>query len=265
MKLHTISNIWVDTFQGELHKFLLKYFLQRRLELECPQQSQFTRVNSLPHAMTRLDVAGRQLTKHLAGLLASSGVSSVALAGASCETSGAGNLSSETVKDIKEKLCYVALDYEHELQKCKENDDISKSYELPDGRVIDVKEPRFQCPEALFKPSLVGFSCYGLHQNLHSSIMKCDVDLKSTSVLYENIVLCGGSSQFSGLGTRLEKELRALTPGSSAREINISPGRKYGVFVGGAILASLSTFQQMWVSKLEFEEHGPSVVHKKCF
>ena len=243
---------------------------------------------SLPHAMTRLDVAGRQLTKHLSGLLASSRVSSVALSrascgtpGASCGTSGARKLSSETVKDIKEKLCYVAVDYEDELQNCEENNDISKSYELPDGQVVDVKEPRFQCPEALFKPSLIGFSCYGLHQNLHSSIMKCDVDLKSASVLYENIVLCGGSSQFLGLGARLEKELRALTPSlsarkikkelraltpsSSAREIKISPGGEYGVFVGGAILASLSTFQQMWVSKLEFEEHGPSVVHKKCF
>ena len=222
--------------------------------------------------MTRLDVAGRQLTKHLAGLLASSGASSVAPSGASCGTSGAScgtyvarNLSSETVKDIKEKLCYVALDYEDELQKYGENKDISRSYELPDGQVIDVKEARFQCPEALLKPSLVGFSCYGLHQNLHSSIMRCDVDLKSTSVLYENIVLCGGSSQFPGLCARLEKELRALTPGSSAREIKICPGEKYAVFVGGAILASLSTFQQMWVSKLEFEEHGPSIVHKKCF
>merc|ERR1711962_1768975 len=43
------------------------------------------------------------------------------------------------------------------------------------------------------------------------------------------------------------------------------PERKYSVWIGGSILASLSTFQQMWISKQEYDECGPSIVHRKCF
>jgi actin-related protein len=96
--------------------------------------------------------------------------------------------------------------------------------------------------------------------------MRCDPDLHSISVLYENIVLCGGSSLFPGLRERLEGELCALAP--SARKVDIGPvedKRRYAVWVGGSVLSSLSTFQDMWVTKQDYEEHGTSVIHRKCF
>lgn len=43
------------------------------------------------------------------------------------------------------------------------------------------------------------------------------------------------------------------------------PERKYSSWIGGSILASLSTFQQMWISKQDYDESGPSIVHRKCF
>ena len=48
-------------------------------------------------------------------------------------------------------------------------------------------------------------------------------------------------------------------------QIIAPPERKYSVWIGGSILASLSTFQQMWISKQEYDESGPSIVHRKCF
>jgi len=43
------------------------------------------------------------------------------------------------------------------------------------------------------------------------------------------------------------------------------PERKYSVWIGGSILSSLSTFATMWITKQEYDESGPSIVHSKCF
>jgi hypothetical protein len=61
------------------------------------------------------------------------------------------------------------------------------------------------------------------------------------------------------------KEVTALAPSTMKIKIIAPPERKYSVWIGGSILASLSTFQQMWISKQEYDESGPSIVHRKCF
>ena len=61
------------------------------------------------------------------------------------------------------------------------------------------------------------------------------------------------------------EELVALAPSTMKIKIIAPPERKYSVWIGGSILASLSTFQQMWISKEEYDESGPSIVHRKCF
>ena len=132
-----------------------------------------------------------------------------------------------------------------------------------DGNVIVIGNERFRCPEVLFQPSLIGKEASGIHDCTFQTIMKCDIDIRKD--LYANIVMSGGTTMFPGIAERMTKELTALAPSTMKIKVVAPPERKYSVWIGGSILASLSTFQQMWISKAEYDESGPSIVHRKCF
>ena len=83
----------------------------------------------------------------------------------------------------------------------------SRRYTLPDGRVIKVGAERFEAPEALFNPSLIGVESAGLGEMLFNVINSCDMDVRPD--LYKHIVLSGGSTMYPGLPSRLEKEAEA--------------------------------------------------------
>ena len=102
----------------------------------------------------------------------------------------------------------------------------------------------------------------GIHDAAFHSIMKCDIDIRKD--LYANNVLSGGSTMYPGIADRLHKELKRIMPSSITPKIIAPPERKYSVWIGGSILASLATFQQMWISKEEYDEAGPQIVHRKC-
>ncbi|KKY27334.1 putative actin [Phaeomoniella chlamydospora] len=207
---------------------------------------------AMPSSIRRIDVAGRDVTEHLQMLLRK--------AGHVFHTSA----EKETVRIMKEKLSYIALDPRKEEKDWApgmgRGEDKTAEYTLPDGHKVKLGPERFRAPEILFDPEIIGLEYSGIHQMVNDSINRTDLDLRKN--LFSNIVLSGGSTLTKGFGERLLYEIQRLAPKEMKIKIFAPPERKYSTWIGGSILAGLSTFRKMWVSIDDWHEN-PDIIHTK--
>ena len=126
-----------------------------------------------------------------------------------------------------------------------------------------LNEERIKCPELLFCPSLMDLETEGIHKFTHDCIIKCDYDIRKD--LFKNIVMAGGSTMFFGLKERMRKEIQALAPSPMQPDVEAPADRKYSCWLGGAILSLIEKFDNMWITRKDYEEGGKQVVHRKCF
>lgn len=206
------------------------------------------------HLTRRLDVAGRHITRYLTKLLLLRGYAFNRTA------------DFQTVQEMKEKLCYVALEPERERKLALETTVLTEKYTLPDGRVVKIGRERFEAPEALFNPSLVDVEGPGMADLVFDVVMSADIDLRSE--LFKNVVLSGGSTMYPGLPSRLEHDLKNrylkdVLKGEKERlskfKLNIEdpPRRKHMVFLGASTLGDIMAARDdFWISKKQYQEEG---------
>ena len=206
---------------------------------------------SIKHAVTRMDIAGRTLTDFMFKYVAEDNVKLVSSA------------ERDIAKDIKERLCYCPLDFEAEMKAFETSPEKKKEYTMPDGQVVKVGSVMIRTPEVLFQPKLLGIDTKGVHEQIVDCIKKTDVDLRRD--LYENLSLSGGTTMIDGLSERLTKEVSGLVSPNVKVKILSPAERKYSIWIGGSVLSTLATFQSSWITTAEFEEAGPSIVHRKCY
>jgi len=212
-------------------------------------------------AILRTNIAGRDITRQLKRMLFDQGY----------------NFSThrelQFVREIKEKTCYVALDFDAEMRLAEGKipeldgrtpDDLKMTHELPDGQEIEIREERFRATEVLFQPLKIEEESPGIQEVTWNSIKACGVDTRKQ--LLANVILSGGNTMFKGLGPRLQSELQLLAPpGAQVIKVLEDPKRYESVWVGASVLANLESFADEWLTKDEYDDQGVTAVHEKCF
>lgn len=213
----------------------------------------------LSHLSRRIDIAGRDVTNRLIHLLSHRGYSLNK------------NADMEHARQIKDKFAYVAMNLDTEKKLSRETTALIENILLQDGRIIKIGSERYEAPEILFKPHLIGSESDGLHEIIFDTIQKSAIDIRPK--LYKNIVLSGGTTMLPGFSTRLNQELRDLylehiLKGEKDRmltacniKVEDSPRRNVLVWIGGSVLADLmKDNDSFWISKKDWEEDGA-----RCF
>ena len=161
--------------------------------------------------------------------------------------------------------CMIAEDAE-DLERMSNDENLARSYTLPDGSTFTIEEERFLAPEILFRPEMFisdDSMVEGIDQACYDCIMGCDIDVRRR--LFENICCVGGNTLYPGFGKRVERGVKGFIQGENV-EVNVMEpeDRDYSSWIGGSILASISSFQQMAISKMEYDEIGSAVINAKC-
>lgn len=214
----------------------------------------------LPHLVTRMDIAGRDITEHMVKLLTLRGYSFH-------KTSDF-----DVVREIKEKMCFISADVKMDRRISNETTTYVEPFTLDNGQVIKVSGERFEAPEILFQPYLLGHETPGLSELVYQTIMKADINLRKD--FFQHIVVSGGTTMFPGLSTRIENDIRGLVlknilKGNEKKlkeykiKVEDPPNRRYLVYLGATVLANLSKEKSnQWISKAEFKQVGADTAAK---
>ena len=196
----------------------------------------------IDHAVRILEIGGRTLTKYMEKILGERGFSADS------------SIRKELVRALKEKACFVSLDYKEDLKRAEQYE---KEYSLPDGSTISLSKERFAVPELFFNPTLE-LEENSLIEGIMDVIDMCDVDIRAD--LLNNIFLSGGSSMFPNFKSRmyqeLEFELARRKKKNQVIKIIAPRERVFSVWVGGSILASIPEFQSNWVTRAKYFKDG---------
>ena len=206
----------------------------------------------------RLNVAGRHVTEYLIKLLL--------LRGYAFNSSA----DFETVREIKEQLCYVSYDLMKNRKLAQETTVVDKEYRLPDSTVITVGRERFEAPECLFNPMLIDVESSGISDMIYEAIVECPMDVQKA--LVSKVILTGGTTMFPGLSSRVEKDLKEIYVREKFKgdksglqrvriQVHDPPRRKHGVFIGASFLANIAP-DERWISKKDYQEKGSKLFIK---
>lgn len=209
---------------------------------------------AIPHAIFKMEIAGQDITDKVRQQMEQEfGIEQ------------AHNL--QVMQALKEKVCTVAGSYFAAMKGPDASDEEAKSFELPDGKIIQVsKAIRTGSPEILFgdgdpnNPSV--------QKICNEAITTCDLDFRQD--LVRSLVVAGGTSMLPGLASRLKSELASTLPSELARQVEVcvDSQRRHAAWIGGSMFASLSTFDQVAITKQEYEEGKAdvrSLVARKTF
>ncbi|XP_048751822.2 actin, clone 302-like isoform X2 [Ostrea edulis] len=200
---------------------------------------------AFPDTIKSMEIAGKDVTMSLQKLLYEKGYSFTTYS------------EIEAVREIKERYCSIRPD------KMASQSEEEVIYTLPDGQQITIGDERFEAPEVLFRSSLLGYDTGelgGIQDLVHASLQACDSYCRRD--LYFNVLLSGGTTLLPGFKERLLQELSSKAP--CRVKVWADPARKFMVWIGGSIYASLSFCENKWITRSEYSEHGPNIIHRKC-
>eukprot|EP00668_Euglena_longa_P038610 GGOE01049648.1.p1 GENE.GGOE01049648.1~~GGOE01049648.1.p1 ORF type:complete len:381 (+),score=108.22 GGOE01049648.1:63-1145(+) len=198
------------------------------------------------HAVLRMPVAGRALSLLLSRCLVQRYPKPV---------------SPPVVQSLKEA---VALVSPQPLSPAdRPNPELVKECMLPDGAKVTFQAPeRLALGEALFEPRLLGIDDLGVPRLALCAAQQTDHDLRRA--VAAQVAVAGGCSMISGFSARLHTELELLWPEYGKFSFLIPRDRHLSAWNGGVILSSVSTAQQLWISRQDYDEVGPTMVHRRC-
>jgi len=211
---------------------------------------------AIPHAIFKMKVAGHDITTRVQAMMAD-------------ELGETSHTSYRVMQALKEKVCAAAAS--SPIPTGPDNsDEEARSFELPDGKIIQVSQKvRLGAPEVLFGGGLFGPTGeISMQKICMDAINTCDLDFRQD--LVKSVVVAGGTSMLPNLSHRLRSELTSLLPAELARTVDVvsDSQRRYAAWIGGSMFASLSTFDQVAITKQEYEEGKADVrnlVARKTF